>query len=93
MATETVPARTPERQAFYDRILPYHLAPLWETLHSLVTQEPQTVGHLGSERQSQVSISAAGGMVVDADPVELGLELWQGIRFRLARTPVIVGRQ
>jgi hypothetical protein len=36
-------------------------------------EEPQTVGDLGSERQSQVSISAAGGMVVDADPVEAGV--------------------
>src|ERR1700730_14733021 len=35
-----VPARTPERQAFYDRIAPANLAPLWEQLHSLVTPEP-----------------------------------------------------
>src|ERR1700690_1551620 len=34
------PARTPERQAFYDRIAPANLAPLWEQLHSLVTPEP-----------------------------------------------------
>ncbi|HXP05250.1 MAG TPA: gentisate 1,2-dioxygenase [Stellaceae bacterium] len=36
------PARTPERQAFYDRIAPANLAPLWEQLHSLVTPEPVT---------------------------------------------------
>ncbi|HTV89312.1 MAG TPA: gentisate 1,2-dioxygenase [Stellaceae bacterium] len=40
MATERAPARTPERQAFYDRIAPYNLAPLWEKLHHLVTPEP-----------------------------------------------------
>ena len=41
MATEHAPARTPERQAFYDRIAPANLAPLWEQLHSLVTPEPR----------------------------------------------------
>src|ERR1700681_1860498 len=29
-----------ERQAFYDRIAPVNLAPLWEQLHSLVTPAP-----------------------------------------------------
>jgi gentisate 1,2-dioxygenase len=42
MATEQAPARTPERQAFYDRIAPLNLAPLWEKLHHLVTPEPVT---------------------------------------------------
>src|SRR5439155_25260323 len=40
MATEAIPARTPERQAFYDRIAPANLAPLWENLHRMVTPEP-----------------------------------------------------
>ncbi len=40
MATESVPASTPERQAFYDRIAPANLAPLWENLHRMVTAEP-----------------------------------------------------
>ena len=40
MAMETVPARTPERQQFYDRIAPANLAPLWENLHRMVTAEP-----------------------------------------------------
>src|SRR5437660_10210334 len=40
MATETLPARTPDRQAFYDRIAPANLAPLWENLHRMVTSEP-----------------------------------------------------
>lgn len=41
MATEQAPMRTPERQAFYDKIAPANLAPLWEQLHSLVTAEPR----------------------------------------------------
>jgi gentisate 1,2-dioxygenase len=40
MALETTPARTPERQQFYDRIAPANLAPLWENLHRMVTAEP-----------------------------------------------------
>ena len=31
-----------ERQAFYDRIAPANLTPLWEKLHALVTPEPTT---------------------------------------------------
>src|SRR5258708_15516421 len=42
MAGEHAPARTPERQAFYDKIAPANLAPLWEQLHNLVTPEPAT---------------------------------------------------
>ncbi len=42
MATEQAPARTPERAAFYDRIAPSNLAPLWERLHALVTPQPVT---------------------------------------------------
>jgi len=42
MAMEAAPARTPERQAFYDEIEPKNLAPLWEKLHALVTAEPKT---------------------------------------------------
>jgi gentisate 1,2-dioxygenase len=41
MAGETAPARTPQRQAFYDRIAPANLAPLWEQLHNMVTAEPR----------------------------------------------------
>jgi gentisate 1,2-dioxygenase len=36
----TAATNTPARQAFYERIAPSNLAPLWETLHSLVTPEP-----------------------------------------------------
>src|SRR5438046_3845774 len=40
MASESVPARTPGRAQFYDRIAPANLAPLWENLHRMVTPEP-----------------------------------------------------
>jgi gentisate 1,2-dioxygenase len=40
MATEPVPARTPQRAKFYERIAPANLAPLWENLHRMVTAEP-----------------------------------------------------
>jgi gentisate 1,2-dioxygenase len=33
-------ARTREREAFYGRIAPAHLAPLWEVLHALVAPKP-----------------------------------------------------
>jgi gentisate 1,2-dioxygenase len=35
-------AGSQDRQAFYDSIAPYNLAPLWERLHSLVTRAPAT---------------------------------------------------
>src|SRR5437667_12754886 len=35
-------ARTPEREAFYERIGAFNLAPLWERLHGLVTAQPTT---------------------------------------------------
>jgi gentisate 1,2-dioxygenase len=65
MATETAPARTPERQAFYDKIAPYHLAPLWETLHSLVTPVPQTACRpfLWRYREVRPHLMQAGGLI------------------------------
>ena len=33
---------TPERTAFYDRMAPKHLKPLWEVLHGLITPEPKS---------------------------------------------------
>lgn len=32
----------PERQAFYARIAPHGMAPLWESLHALVPRQPRT---------------------------------------------------
>jgi gentisate 1,2-dioxygenase len=42
MASEPAAARSSERDAFYDRIGAFNLAPLWERLHALVTAEPVT---------------------------------------------------
>ena len=36
---------TPERRAFYDRMAPLHLAPLWEVLHGLVIPQPASACH------------------------------------------------
>src|SRR3954453_19046018 len=66
MATEQVPARTPERQEFYDRIAPLHLAPLWEKLHHLVTAEPHDpcVPHLWRyDREVRPRLIEAGGLI------------------------------
>src|SRR5271168_3857299 len=42
MAMDQAAARTPEREAFYERIAVSNLAPLWERLHGLVTAQPVT---------------------------------------------------
>src|SRR5271165_5002005 len=42
MAMEQGADRTPEREAFYERIGAFNLAPLWERLHGLVTAQPTT---------------------------------------------------
>ena len=40
--SDTEPTTARARQAYYDRIAPSHLTPLWEVLSALVTPEPQT---------------------------------------------------
>jgi gentisate 1,2-dioxygenase len=39
---DAAPAKTIERQAFYDELAPQNLAPLWEVLRGLITREPET---------------------------------------------------
>src|ERR1700687_666628 len=65
MATETAPARTPERQQFYDRIAPLNLSPLWEKLHHLVTPEPVTdcLPFVWRYREVRPHLMAAGGLI------------------------------
>src|SRR4051794_35550093 len=65
MAMETVPARTPERQQFYDRLAPLNLAPLWEKLHHLVTAEPQSPcgPHVWHYREVRPHLMQAGGLI------------------------------
>ena len=54
MATEQVPARTPERQAFYDTIAPANLAPLWENLHRMVTELPNFTGDAKASNEGKL---------------------------------------
>ncbi|HLY44059.1 MAG TPA: gentisate 1,2-dioxygenase [Stellaceae bacterium] len=65
MAAESIPARTPERQAFYEKLAPLHLAPLWEKLHHLVTPEPVTdsLPHLWPYREVRPHLLQAGGLI------------------------------
>jgi len=39
---QNAPTRTPEREAFYQRMAPANLTPLWEVLRGLITPEPQS---------------------------------------------------
>jgi gentisate 1,2-dioxygenase len=57
---------TPERQAFYERIEPHNLAPLWERLNRLVTPEPVTpvlpaIWHYDAEVRPH--LMQAGGLI------------------------------
>jgi gentisate 1,2-dioxygenase len=65
MATEPIPARTPERQAFYDRIAPGNLAPLWENLHRMVTPEPRPTAVPAIWRYHEVRphLMESGGLI------------------------------
>ncbi|MBV9828002.1 MAG: gentisate 1,2-dioxygenase [Alphaproteobacteria bacterium] len=65
MPGEAAPARTPERQAFYDRIAPLNLAPLWERLHSLVTPEPvtQCQPHIWHYADVRPHLLQSGGLI------------------------------
>jgi gentisate 1,2-dioxygenase len=65
MATEQAPARTPERQAFYDRIAPADLAPLWENLHRMVTPEPRpsAVPAIWRYHEVRPHLMASGGLI------------------------------
>ena len=38
----------PARQAYYDKISKFHMAPLWEVLKDLVTPEPKTAMPAGA---------------------------------------------
>src|SRR5579872_4636189 len=65
MATEQAPASTPERQAFYDKIGPANLAPLWENLHRMVTAQPapSAVPHIWRYRDVRPHLMASGSLI------------------------------
>lgn len=56
---------TPERRAFYERIAPHNLHPLWEVLSSLVTPEPRTPveAHLWCYDTVRPALMEAGGLI------------------------------
>ena len=55
----------PERAAFYDRIGAHSMAPLWESLHVLVSKQPVTPvkPHLWSYDQVRPYLMEAGGLI------------------------------
>jgi len=62
---ETAPAPTPDRQAFYDRIAPANLAPLWENLHRMVTPvpAPACVPAIWRYREVRPHLMESGGLI------------------------------
>src|SRR5260370_16608831 len=77
MTAESLPARTPERQAFYDRIAPHNLAPLWERLHNLVTPEPVTacLPAIWHYRDVRPHLMQSGGLITAQEATRRGLML------------------
>jgi gentisate 1,2-dioxygenase len=65
MANATVSAQTRERQAFYDRIAPANLAPLWENLHRMVTAEPtpSCLPAIWHYREIRPHLMESGGLI------------------------------
>jgi gentisate 1,2-dioxygenase len=65
MAMEQAAARTPEREAFYERIADGNLAPLWERLHGLVTPQPVTpvLPAIWHYRDVRPHLMEAGGLI------------------------------
>ncbi len=65
MAAEAIAARTPEREAFYEKIAGSNLAPLWERLHGLVTAQPVTpcLPAIWHYRDVRPYLMQAGGLI------------------------------
>lgn len=59
------PVHSEQRRAFYQRIDPYHLAPLWEVLRGLITAEPRTpcVPALWRYRDVRPFVMESGGLI------------------------------
>lgn len=58
-------AISPDRQAFYDKLTPHSLAPLWEVLRGLVPPEPRpkTVPHAWSYAEVRPLLLEAGALL------------------------------
>jgi gentisate 1,2-dioxygenase len=65
MPASHLPAVTAERQAFYQRIAPANLAPLWDNLHRMVTVQPQPscVPAIWHYRDVRPHLMEAGGLI------------------------------
>jgi len=65
MAAQSISARTPEREAFYEQIAEGNLAPLWERLHALVTPQPVTPCQavIWHYRDVRPHLMRAGGLI------------------------------
>src|ERR1700680_1716906 len=65
MAMEQAAARTPEREAFYDRIGAYNMAPLWERLHGLVPaqQTPPCLPAIWRYQEIRPYLMQSGGLI------------------------------
>ena len=72
-------AIAPERQAFYDRLNPESLAPLWERLHALVTRTPVSPArpyHWNYDDVVRPFMMESGGLIT-AD--------WEQVTYRILR--------
>jgi gentisate 1,2-dioxygenase len=59
------PPPTPEREAFYQRMAPHSLTPLWEVLRTLIKREPQSpaVPHLWRYAEVRPFLMEAGRLI------------------------------
>src|SRR5579862_4624315 len=65
MANEAAPGSHPERHAFYDKIAPANLAPLWENLHNMVTPVPRPAAlpAIWRYREVRPHLMESGGLI------------------------------
>ena len=80
MAMEQAAARTPEREAFYDRIGACNMAPLWERLHGLVTAQPTTPCQpaIWHYREIRPYLMQSGGLITAQEATRRVLILGSG---------------
>ena len=62
---DAAPKRTPERDAYYDKIGEKALTPLWEVLANLVTKEPVTPvqAHIWRYEEVRPHVMEAGALI------------------------------
>ena len=65
MMTAPDPRQTEERQAFYDRLTPHAMAPLWEVLRAMITPEPRpkAIPHCWSYETVRPLLLESGGLL------------------------------